>query len=263
MEPTRNNRGVAHENGAIESPHGHLKRAIRDALLMRGTSTSANSAPIAASSTRSSAATMPATRKRIDAERAVLQPLPGTRTCRLRGDAGLRHLFRRLHLAQSLLHRALAADRPSAAGAAVRRPAGSLRWRHAPDDAAARRPGPDGKHGHVVDYRHVIHALRRKPMALLNLVYRNQLFPREAYRRTFDACASVCRSGGLHDSWSICSRLAHERACEADSPTMLYRGSRRNLLPDMATLRTRFAPDPARLPQVRVSAHAAQAPTKR
>ena len=43
-----------------------------------------------------------------------------------------------------------------------------------------------GKHDHVVDYRHVIHALRRKPMALLNLVYRDQLFPREAYRRMFD-----------------------------------------------------------------------------
>jgi hypothetical protein len=37
-----------------------------------------------------------------------------------------------------------------------------------------------GKCGHVVDYRHVIHALRRKPMALLNLVYRDQLFPRDA-----------------------------------------------------------------------------------
>ena len=24
MQPTRNNRGVAHENGAIESVHGHL-----------------------------------------------------------------------------------------------------------------------------------------------------------------------------------------------------------------------------------------------
>src|SRR4051794_41521645 len=35
----------------------------------------------------------------------------------------------------------------------------------------------------VVNYRHVIHALRRKPMALLNLVYRDQLFPREAYRQ--------------------------------------------------------------------------------
>jgi hypothetical protein len=31
------------------------------------------------------------------------------------------------------------------------------------------RAHPDGKRGHVVDYRHVIHSLRRKPMALLNL----------------------------------------------------------------------------------------------
>jgi hypothetical protein len=37
MTPSRNNRGVAHENGAIESAHAHLKQAIRDALLMRGT----------------------------------------------------------------------------------------------------------------------------------------------------------------------------------------------------------------------------------
>ena len=36
MEPTRNNAGIAHENGAIEGPHGHLKRAIEDALLIRG-----------------------------------------------------------------------------------------------------------------------------------------------------------------------------------------------------------------------------------
>ena len=36
MEPTRNNRGVAHENGSIESAHGHLKSAVHDALLLRG-----------------------------------------------------------------------------------------------------------------------------------------------------------------------------------------------------------------------------------
>jgi hypothetical protein len=35
MTPTRNNVGIAHENGSIEGPHGHLKRAIEDALLMR------------------------------------------------------------------------------------------------------------------------------------------------------------------------------------------------------------------------------------
>ena len=36
MEPTRNNPGIAHENGAVESAHGHLKKAIADALLLRG-----------------------------------------------------------------------------------------------------------------------------------------------------------------------------------------------------------------------------------
>jgi hypothetical protein len=36
MTPTRNNPGVAHENGAIEGSHTHLKRALQQALLLRG-----------------------------------------------------------------------------------------------------------------------------------------------------------------------------------------------------------------------------------
>jgi hypothetical protein len=36
MQPTRNNKGVAHENGAIESPHGHLKNRIEQAIYLRG-----------------------------------------------------------------------------------------------------------------------------------------------------------------------------------------------------------------------------------
>jgi len=36
MKPTRNNRGVSHENGAIESPHGHIKQRIGQALILRG-----------------------------------------------------------------------------------------------------------------------------------------------------------------------------------------------------------------------------------
>jgi len=62
------------------------------------------------------------------------------------------------------------------------------------------RPGPRGTHGHV------IHALRRKPMALLNLVYRDQLFPREAYRLTCER---------LRDS------LAPRQACELIGRTPL------------------------------------------
>src|SRR3546814_13043589 len=40
------------------------------------------------------------------------------------------------------------------------------------------RAHPDGRHDQVVNYRPVIHALRRQPMALLKLFYRHQLFPR-------------------------------------------------------------------------------------
>ena len=36
MKATRNNPGASHENGSIESPHGHLKRRIEQALVLRG-----------------------------------------------------------------------------------------------------------------------------------------------------------------------------------------------------------------------------------
>lgn len=36
MEATRNNTGVAHENGSIESPHGYFKRRLCQALYRRG-----------------------------------------------------------------------------------------------------------------------------------------------------------------------------------------------------------------------------------
>jgi len=81
MAATRNNRGVAHENGAIESPRGHLKKAIGDALLLRG---SADFEGLVAYRrfideivSRKNARNL----KRIDAERAVLRGLPGVRTC--------------------------------------------------------------------------------------------------------------------------------------------------------------------------------------
>ena len=35
-QPTRNTPGEAHENGAIEAAHGHLKQRLHQALLLRG-----------------------------------------------------------------------------------------------------------------------------------------------------------------------------------------------------------------------------------
>ena len=75
--------------------------------------------------------------------------------------------------------------------------------------------GPGGRRGRVVDFRHVLPSLRRKPMALLNWVHRDGLFHRDAYRRAFDALPE-----GLDDR-RACRRmvdllaLAHDQCCEA------------------------------------------------
>jgi len=34
--PSRNKRGVAHENGIVEAPHGHVKRRLEQKLILRG-----------------------------------------------------------------------------------------------------------------------------------------------------------------------------------------------------------------------------------
>lgn len=51
---TRNNRGVSHENGSLESSHRYLKEALKQALLLRvGTATSTIVRPTTASCARS------------------------------------------------------------------------------------------------------------------------------------------------------------------------------------------------------------------
>ena len=116
-----------------------------------------------------------------------------------------------------------------------------------------RRGRPNGNlRGHVINYRHVIHALKQKPMALLGLVYRDQLFPRPAYARAFDALiaeksekeACRCMVGLL--------ALAHERVCEADLADVLDAEIRAGRLPDPEQLRRRFEPIDAPLPEVAV-----------
>src|SRR5271156_2376136 len=107
-----------------------------------------------------------------------------------------------------------------------------------------------GKHGHVVDYRHVIRALRRKPMALLVLVYRDQLFPRDAYRRTFDRLLETIAEKPACRLMVNLLALAHDRGCEAELAACLDADLEARRLPDLAALSQLFAPDPAALPEV-------------
>ena len=250
MEPTRNNRGVAHENGSIEAPHGHLKKAVADALLMRGTSGFDDLAGYRLFIDEIVSRKNAHHAKRIAAERVVLQQLPGQRTCdheetivtvTSSGGFTLKKVFYTVpsRLIGHRLRVRLYDDRLELFIGAT------LLMTLTRGRAAA-----TGKHAHVVDYRHVIHALRRKPMALLNLVYRDQLFPRDAYRLTFDRLLENIPDKAACRLMVDLLALAHDRGCEADLAVLLTADLAAVRLPDITALRTRFAPDPASLPEV-------------
>ncbi len=114
------------------------------------------------------------------------------------------------------------------------------------------RPHADRKHGHVVDYRHVIHALRRKPMALLNLVYREQLFPRRAYQRAFEVLLARDSEKRACRTMVGLLALAHDRACEAELAQAIDAELDAGRLPDLHSLGRRFAPDLTAIPDITV-----------
>lgn len=252
MEPTRNNRGVAHENGSIESAHGHLKRAVHDALLLRGSTEFTDLAAYRAFIDEIVSRKNARNGKRIDAERALLQPLPPDRTCDYEetfvyvtssGGFTLRKVFYTVpsRLIGHRLRVRLHDDRLElllGATSLMTLPRG--------------RAGANGKHGHVVDYHHVIHALRRKPMALLVVVYRDQLFPRQAYRRMFEFLHETMSERLACKTMVALLSLAHDRSCELQLAELLDDDLAHRRAPDLAALTARFAPDPASLPEVSV-----------
>ncbi len=171
MEPTRNNRGIAHENGSIESRHGHLKARLEQALLLRGSSdfetVEAWRRFIAQVVGRHNAQR----REQVALERADLQPLPERRSCdydaaRVRVTSSSGFVFRKVfytvpsRLIGFELNLRAYDDR-------LELFLGNTRI-----DTLPRGRTPDhkrGTHGHVVNYHHVIHSLRTKPGAVANL----------------------------------------------------------------------------------------------
>ena len=111
----------------------------------------------------------------------------------------------------------------------------------------------------MVDYHHVIHTLRRKPMALLNMVYRDQLFPREAFRRTWDLLIAAQPARQACRSMVGLLALARDRACEAELARGLQSILDAGEVPDLAVLQQRFMPVSTAVPEVTVTVPAATA----
>ena len=257
MAGTRNNRGLGHENGSVESPHRFLKEAIEQALLLRGHRDFADRLgyedfvrdAVLRRNRRHAAA--------FRIEREQLQALPARRsTDFVEAEArvtrcGTFTVRDILYSAPSRLigHRLkvrLYSDRLDCylSGVLVLTLARGTR-------------APGKTRGRMLDYRHFIDALKRKPQAFKGLLFRDALFPREAYRRTWEqlelqlpqrrACQTIVAL------LEMAARDGVEGALAQRLEALLVTGE----LPDLQRLREEFAPRIPELPQITVEIPAA------
>jgi len=240
MASTRNNRGVSHENGAVESPHGHLKRRIAQALLLRE---SADFASVEDYRQWLDALVGRFNRRCAEAlaiERERLQPLPARRTtdyseqvvsvttsstievkrvlysvpARLIGERLRLHIFD---------------DRIEAFVGASR--AITLPRVYAINHARAR----------CIDYRHLIGALARKPQAFRYSQLRDDLLPNATYRAIWNHLDSHL------EARTACKRivgilaLAARAECEQALGAYLLERITSGDIPSLHELEQRFA----------------------
>jgi hypothetical protein len=241
MVATRNNRGLGHENGAVESPHGHLKRRIAQALLLRDT---ADFTTLEDYRVWLDALVVRFNRRCGEAlavEREHLTALPPRRTAdyseqivcvttsstievkRVLYTVPARLIGQRLrlHIFDDRIEGFL--------GAA---PAVTLKRLHARAPQRAR----------AIDYRHVIAALARKPQAFRSSQFRDELLPTDAYR-------AIWRHLNTHlEARAACKRivgilaLAARADCESALGAYLLERLAAGVIPELHTLEQRFAP---------------------
>jgi len=181
MEPTRNNKGVCHENGSVESSHGHLKNRIEQELLLRGSNDfdSINSYEhwvqeiVSNSNKRNS--------KNFIIEKNSLQPLPINKTI----DYEL--LSIRVSYLSLMVIRNITYSVPS-------RLAGHVLTIHLYQHKMMAYLGSSKvleierkyknkqSSRYVIDYRHIIHSLIKKPQAFRFCKYRDEILPTLTYQ---------------------------------------------------------------------------------
>jgi len=253
IRPTRNNNGVSHENGAIESRQGSLKRALGQGLLLRGSrdfeDLSAYEHFVAETVRRLNARCARAW----EIERASLRPLPVRRTTDFEEiDARVSKFG--VFSAKSVLYSVpsrLAGQRLKVRLYSTRVDAwlGGVKVFEC-DRLYANKTD---KHPRRIDWRHMLPSLRRKPGAFARWVLRDAMFPRSEYAQTWDqisqrlpertACRLMVDLLDLADRANVVAQLARELQ------SLLAKGE----LPDIESLRDHFAPRASVMPEVLVT----------
>jgi hypothetical protein len=183
LQPTRNNTGIAHENGAIESPHGHLKNRIQQALLLRGSRDFESIAQYQDLINRAVAKLNALHPAKVEEEKRSLQPLPNYRV------ADYEVLTARVSCRSTLDVRCVLYTVPSRligqplelhlhhdriVGYLNRQPVVALPRLRVSDKAKRR--------ARCINYRHVAAGLRRKPRAFLYCTWQQELLPNDTWR---------------------------------------------------------------------------------
>ncbi len=183
---TRNNRGVAHENGAIEGPHRHWKHRMEQQLIQRGSRDFESEAEY-----RQLVAQVSATLNnryevagRLEIERLHLQPLPVQRfadydplTVRVRSTSTIEVRSVTYSVPSRLISQQLTVH--------LRHDRLDLFLRSQFVETLPRLHARKGESGaqRRIDFRHVIESLRRKPRALLRAQLQDDLLPGETWRQ--------------------------------------------------------------------------------
>jgi transposase InsO family protein len=239
MRASRNNPGEAHENGSIEAPNGHLKRRIDQELLKRGSRDFDSLDDYRRLVQRVCERHNARRRHLVAAERKHLGELPRRRTTDFA-----------LHTAPVTRNATISVDKvlysvPS-------RLIGRKLEVHLFDDrlecflgtsAVATLPrlrAIGTKRAHRIDYRHVIGTLKRKPQALRNLVYRDDLFPHQAYARTWQVLDAALAPKDACRAMVALLDLAANHACEAALAARLDAILAAGAVPDPAELEAAF-----------------------
>jgi hypothetical protein len=252
MTPSRNNRGLAHENGTIEAANRHLKTALDQALMLRG-HRDFNTLEAYRRFVRDVVARRNArVAKPFAVEREALRVLPERRS------ADFVETEARVTRASAFTVRGVLYSAPSRLiGHRLK-----IRLHHDRLDCylgaslvltvPRGHPPPGKSRGRVIDYRHLLEGLKRKPQALKGLTFRDELFPSDAYRRTWQALEARLPSRKACRLMVGLLELAAGQACEAELGAALSTLDEAGELPDLDGLRARFRPRLAAPPSIEV-----------
>lgn len=245
---SRCNPGKPHENGSVESHNRHLKTALDQALILRG---SRDFDDVADWRRFVDQLVARRNRRREDAvriEAAALRPLPARRAADFTET-----VVRVTKTGGFIVHSVFYSAPSRLIGQRLRvhvyddRIEAWLGATHVVSHPRLRSRG-DGVRLHRVDYRHVIHALRRKPQALAGSVYRDGLFPRTEYAAAWAALSEALPQRDACRRMVDLLWLAHEEACEAELAALIAGELAVGRLPEARRLKTRLEPRRRSLP---------------